>query len=841
MILRHSRGLLIAALALLAVEGLATAGRLLAIPGDPKNSLLLGLSLSRLLMLAAALGVALAALGLVVALARSARLAVQVERLVDRRAGLLAGMLAALAVGCWLGLALLRADLERNLSAYTRLQPVLLLGFLAGAQGLALLPLWKFGLRRASTGRAGRAGLAAFAALGLLFALMALTGFGVTPDLYAWGPPGVPLLAWQVALVALLGCGVYLLGGWARPGSAAPRGLDLALCVALWALAAGLWLSQPLSPSFFNPPLRAPNFEYYPYSDAGYYDYIAQGLVSGNGYLNGRGVTRPLYILFLGLLHLLGGDDYAALVRLQTLALALLPAALYLLGKAFHSRAAGLMLGGLAILRELNSYAATPLTEVSHAKLLLADLPATLAMVLLVLACARWLQEPRRRWMPLVVGGAAGLMALLRAQSLLVMPFVFLLALFVYRGQFRRLVEAGLLALLGLALALGPWVARNAMNGNGFSIDQAGNQVVIFAQRYSDQVQRWPPRAEGESEAAYSRRLMALAREFAIQHPGYVAGFIGAHFLNNLADAAAVLPVQISFDDARDNWTLDSLFWKGMLPALPEESVRLLFLNVTLIALGIGACRARWGAAGLLPLAVLVGYSLSNAIARNSGWRYILPVDWVGYFYAVTGMLALLAWVLALLGRTGVEPGRQPVESSAAGRFPWRRALLVGLAFLLAGSMVPLAEYLFPRRYPVMEKAALAEMLLASPGVRNSGVDLEALRGFLQSDGTVLLRGQALYPRFYHSGQGELGNGWPGYAMREGSRLSFLLLQPAGPRQAILWLDKAPKAFPNAAETLVAGCASPEGYVQVLLAVLPGSKERVYWHGMQGPYSCPLP
>jgi len=855
--LRKSRVVIIAFLALLAVEGLAALARLASIPADPKNSILLGYSLSRLVLMGVALGAAGAAGALALALWRSPRLVEKIAGWLEGRAArwLVPAALGFGAAACWFTLVLLRADLERNFSNYQRMQPLLLLGFLTGVQGLLLLAVWRYGLRRPpaqpSDAGAARAALVIYAAFAALFALAALTGFGVTPDLYAWGPPGVPLLAWQVTLALLLGCWLILLLPWARPGEArAPRFIDVALFAALWALAAGLWLSQPLQPSFFNPQMRAPNVEYYPYSDAGYYDFIAEGLISGSGFLGGSGVTRPLYILFLGLLHIIGGHNYASVVTLQTLALSAFPAVLYLLGRAFHSRAAGVAVALLAILRELNSYAATPLTEVSHAKMLLSDLPAALGMALLVLACVRWLQQPGRRWMPVVVGGAAGLLALLRAQSLLVMPFVFVVALFVYRGRFWRLVEAGALVALGAAVALTPWMSRNAANGNGFSIDQPGNQVIIFAQRYSFEIQRWPPREADESEAAYSQRMLGIARDFAAQHPGYVARFIGAHFLNNMIDIAAVLPVRAGFDDYRDNWTVNSLFWKEMLLALGLGGSALLLLNLGLIALGMGALWARWRWLGVLPLVVALAYSLSNAVARNSGWRYILPVDWAGYLYFVIGALTLFIWIAGAFGALelpGVDDrssivGSSPRSSEAfSNTFPWRRVVGLMLLFLLAGASIPLAERAFPVRYPAADHAQLAVRILASRAVRESGADLDALQAFLASDQAVVLYGRALYPRFYYSGQGELGNGWPAYAIREGSRLSFLMVKGDGMDQVLLRMGEPPKRFPNAADALVVGCADSEGFVQALAALLPGKTDRVYFRDLDGPFQCPLP
>src|SRR5690606_28618422 len=147
---------------------------------------------------------------------------------------------------------------------------------------------------------------------------------------------------------------------------------------------------------------------------------------------------------------------------------------------------------------------------------------------------------------------------------------------------------------------------------------------------------------------------------------GYVAGFIGAHFLNNVIDSAAVLPLRLNFDQYRDNWVIDSLFWETPLTDLDTIGVALLLLNLAVIAVGIGASWARWKSVGLLPLVITRAYSLSNAIARNSGWRYVLPVDWTGYFYFAVGALALFAWTLAALGRAQSEntPSAQPVSAA---------------------------------------------------------------------------------------------------------------------------------------------------------------------------------
>ena len=59
----------------------------------------------------------------------------------------------------------------------------------------------------------------------------------------------------------------------------------------------------------FYAPIAPPSNQPFPNSDAAYYDYHAQSVLLGMGYL-GDIPTRPLYILLLALLHLLFGQNY---------------------------------------------------------------------------------------------------------------------------------------------------------------------------------------------------------------------------------------------------------------------------------------------------------------------------------------------------------------------------------------------------------------------------------------------------------------------------------------------------------------------------------------------------
>ena len=83
--------------------------------------------------------------------------------------------------------------------------------------------------------------------------------------------------------------------------------------VAIWALTFFTWNAQeiPIYNNFVigNIP---PNYEFFPYSDAKYYDKNAIMMMLGDG--QGVVFTRVLYVFFLSLVHSIVGFDYTKII-----------------------------------------------------------------------------------------------------------------------------------------------------------------------------------------------------------------------------------------------------------------------------------------------------------------------------------------------------------------------------------------------------------------------------------------------------------------------------------------------------------------------------------------------
>lgn len=835
---------------------------LLAIPTDPKNRQIIGFSLTRIALLGTAFFLFVVFLGLAWLAYKRPKwrqrfldpLLIQDRLFYTATIGLI-----VVALSLWFGA--FRYNnyshpfrvVARYAAYYERLFPFIVgLFFVCLTLALGLIIL-RNGIHFSALRRERPLWLFTAVCLGILLIIglfMLFTGIGLKPDSVGWGSPGVPLLFYQVLLAWF--AGLAFLGLLLLPNRSLKPWqtvlMDLVLCVALWAAAVSVWSSQDVQRSYFAPSPTAPNNEVYPYSDAGFYDYTAQSLLLGYGFLNGEVVPRPLYILFLAIFHAIVGQGYEQTIYIQTLLLATLPVFLYLLGKTLHSRGLGLTLGILGILREMNSIVSTPWVEVSHSKLFMADLPTTVAIIALAWLSVRWLIHSKRNWPDaFLVGGVLGIAALLRTQSILLAPAILMASLWVYWRQWKRYLLTTLLLLLGLALVISPWLARNWVKTGRLVFDDPTTQSALVAQRYSTELGAMPTRNPGEDAGEYASRLSASVRQYMLRNPGGVARFVTAHSLNNLVSTVLVLPMRFSIDQACDTFIVCTPFWISLVDHFTFGDAVLLILNLLIVSFGIACSWRRWKAAGIIPLIFLLVYSLSNGLARNSARRYILPVDWVSYLYLAIGLFEFAIWVAVLLGaqREKIQTVLAQPEINPQSPKPsvaWIKIGSTGIVLLLVGLSLPLAEVFRPPEFQAETTEQIISSTLNTPLLNNLSVSTQAIQAFSEQDQAVALKGRAFYPRFYAPLDGEPGSGWPAYQpyeYRATGKVGFILIGPQGATQVNIALDNPPNYFPNAKDMLVIGCQENNYVDALLVAYLDGSKQ-VILRSPVDRLSCPL-
>lgn len=716
---------------------------------------------------------------------------------------------ALLALASSLVLFLLRyLNPERFLPYYERMSPLLwLLLFLAIEASLFFL-LLKNGFHPQSLTNYKpifRASVIPLLFLLSLFLFVAITKIGVTPDTGYWGEPGVAIQGWHFVVALLIGCCVLLLSNVNRVSRLTHYDTRI-LPFAIFILAAILWLSVPietLANSFYvsiTPPTNMP----LPYSDAGFYDFSAQSLLIGTGYFGGI-PPRPLYVVFLAFLHLLLDQNYPAIINAQVLVLAFFPVTLYFLAKKLHSPAAGVTVALFAIFREYTGLWIASNTRVANSKVFTTDFPTAFSIVIICLVILWWLERRDLR-STLIAGGAFGVFLLFRTQSMLTLPFLFLLVLLVLNFKWGEWVKTGIVFVLTMLLAVLPWLTHNYTISGKFSFDDP-NQVAIIYSQYAFtgnlDLSQFNPKTDSVRERIIS---------FTLENPAYVANFITSHFLNTEIGGLLVLPLIKPFNGLQEPVNLYWVEWDGNLE---WYNAILVLFYLTVAALGFGTAWRRMKWLALVPLAFNLGYAVSNGIARFSSWRYNMPIDWVFYFYFAIGMIELFSIMSQLFGARVKEVVTEESVFNPIQVSDFRlQYLLPVIAFVFVGSLPWLAKGLAQPRYTSSQDEMVAKLV-------SSGYAQDEIQTFLQQPKAVLAEGRLLFPRMYWRGEGlSSTNPWPAYAVQDFPRIGFILINSGN--QNLIYPTKELLDFPQGADSIIFACAGDNDLLHVRIIAFDG-------------------
>ncbi|MEO7839374.1 MAG: glycosyltransferase family 39 protein [Anaerolineales bacterium] len=592
----------------------------------------------------------------------------------------------------------------------------------------------------------------------------------------------------------------------------------------MWVLAVVLWWNQPMSPTHFAPAPVAPNNEYYPYSDAAIFDKSSYQLIHGAGFSNHL-VRRPLYVGMLGLFHKIAGPAYEDTIFLQILVLALIPALIYVLTSKLSNRLAGLIAGGMILLREKNAIELSGVIITSHAKLIMSDLVATLGVIVITYLCVKLLmKQDHDKWALAIIGACLGLTALVRAQVIVLVPL-----LIIYMIIAKRSIKLGIRdfipIFLGLVLTLAPWVLRNWNLTRSIVLDDGGEQRLL-ARNYSIDATKFPEPMTGESQREFSARLTQGILKFSIEHPRDVLFFVSNHFFHNLTTSAVfIAPVYLT--DSPHSLVGQLPFWGEWNGKLTGASGASLFINLAIVALGIGIAQAKYKFAGWIPFTVFLVYSAGNAIVRSSGWRFSLPVDWVIVVYYGIALAYVPSVIKSLLDNKNISI--KPIASTSfASKIPFAGATVFFLMFLL-GISIPVAERLVPAQ-DFANYTEDARKSLVQEGALSS-VEIEA---FLKQENAVIFSGIALYPRYFRPD----GRFHPADTPEHYRYLHFWVINNDDD-QVVFPLQNPPDIFPHASTISVIGCREDK-YISAWVVVIQTPSRQILIQSPQSPLICPL-
>ncbi|HEX6305826.1 MAG TPA: glycosyltransferase family 39 protein, partial [Anaerolineales bacterium] len=584
---------------------------LLQIPTDAKNRFLFGFSALRL---GIAAGVILAMLAFAWLALETWRISPWFTRLIStlerqiKRQRVWAAVAILLVAGVLAGsyLLLLTAEISEPFARayFERLAPLILWATLLSLQTLIALPALRHGAdvrHYFPQSRTYRWALAIFGLVLAFGAWIAWSGIGFEPDATGWNALGTPLLETQLFLAWGASLMFLAFTTWlaqrskvnsqdenkrAFPGA----NFDLLVCLLLWIGASIYWWSIPLPDSWFVTEPTAPNFEFYPNSDALIYDTTGQSILVGERFKSWDlpFPRRPMYALLLAFLNFVGNQEYETVILGQIILLALFPVVLYLLTRKLSNRFVGFMVAILAILREGNAIKLSGNLTISHSKLLMSDFPAALGVALFTYLIIAWLHSPdSRRMLPLISGGVLGAFMLVRPEVAVLLFVVFIV---ISGGWYRRpiyLSKKVLLIFAGILLVLSPWIWRNWELTGEIFLDSPDHRIDLFIERFNI--------PSNQSESGYQidpagfngtvsinetvnspviaasiplikDDLILLANKIEANMPGDILAFIRAHYVHSQVQSVLYLPDAWRLPD-----TLISYFGHKSLPKFFEE------------------------------------------------------------------------------------------------------------------------------------------------------------------------------------------------------------------------------------------------------------------------------
>ncbi len=868
-----------------AVEGLFALFYLASITADPKNSVLWGFSISRLILMGVFAAVIVLFAWLAIKAGQGDR---RIQQLIEKGFKHPVWSAALIFTGstffiiAWLSIFLPDYRFGGYSPFHDRLQPFILWMGLAGIQLVVLVFLLNQQIGLASikdfAGRNRKLLITCACFFTLLIAILLIilaSGVAAKEDFINFNLPGVPLLTIQVLLVWLILAGIYFISRiWKNfhpeplpliSGKNSSSIFDVLITLLIWAGTLIIWKNTSFPGSFFAPGPYAPDQQFYPFSDAAGYDLTAQFALIGQGLNNLSYVDKPLYSVFLLWLNLIGGGQVNRIITMQIAVLALYPVLIYWLGTRLHSRLAGLAAALFVIINETNAISSSRRLLNTNSHLFMTEVPTAMMLVIFTYLFFRWAQKPEGRRIYLIASaGVLGLTTLLRHNTWFILPFIVLLIVLISGWDWRKWVLRVGIFVLFIIPAILPWMVYSGKTEYTpfyFIIPFRGS---VIPDRYFEFVPTRTPQPKEENLQAITTLPPTSTLEpkitptptprpnnphdsdmKSLRNLRYLIDFFPAQLSNNLKTAILLLPLDWKYHDIEHTITKEGSFWSGEWNgAFNREEFTLLILNLALLSIGLGYTWWRWGWAGLVPLFVFTGYILSNVIARSSGGRYIIPVEWVVFLYFGVGLVEGGRWITDILHlgnspsiddlQTSMEsPGKENNPSSE-----YLKAILIGLLFLGIGTFITLSGSFFPQRYQSVTKQEMLESKGIQEFLTQIPVQPEVMDKFLAQDQAVILNGRLIYPRYYVKDQGEPDR-FTYYSIRTYPRMVFTLIGQNGRTGVILPDLEIHKDLSNYADVVVIGCQT-EDTVQAVAVQIQGQEPKTILRSPFTALSCPL-
>jgi 4-amino-4-deoxy-L-arabinose transferase-like glycosyltransferase len=197
----------------------------------------------------------------------------------------------------------------------------------------------------------------------------------------------------------------------------------------------------------------------------------ALAFVQGQGLGYGTPLQHPFYTFFVGILHVLFGQDYPAIFRAHAVVYALFPVLLYLLAKDLGNRPTGILAALLVVFHDYNLIIYGSTYTLVNAQMMVSEAFITLLFGLLIWITFKWIDKPGMVGGPLISGAVLGLAALVRTQALILLAVYLLYFILRWLGDKHYSFRPFLMLVSGLLIVLLPWMTRNWVKSGSFTME----------------------------------------------------------------------------------------------------------------------------------------------------------------------------------------------------------------------------------------------------------------------------------------------------------------------------------------------------------------------------------
>jgi hypothetical protein len=551
--------------------------------------------------------------------------------------------------------------------------------------------------------------LLVFSLLFILFGFISLSKLGIEADSSFWNVVGVPLTTLQLIIILLITtlC-FYIIKQISGFPKISPLIIDIGIALLIYIIGVWIWSHAPMVKHFNALRPLPPAYQYFPYGDARVHDLGAIFTQLGYGINAGGYTDKPLYMVFLAILHFLIGEDYnlLSLVHLSTMAL-ILPS-LFWFGKIFHSRHLGIAIALIILIRQRNAILLAHLVAGTNPRLFLTEMPTLLGIIILIIIVFLWLVKrtpSKLTWsFALLAGGTLGAISLIRLNPIGLLPIIIATSMLAFRKTDKKWLLQISVFILGFLVVFTPWVLTGR--------DVSGTPYLwvkildVIAVRYPD-----TPLTEKDDKVYFRKRMendfnsttliYNKSNSPQVDEVDDILVVVVNHSLHNMVTAFLALPDSLLPKNQELKTLIKRQYWDDKHNSLWNGKLDIvqfpfLVLNILFVAIGLSWSwiYRRW--AGVLPALIFVTYIITLGFARNSGSRYIVPVDWIVFFYYILGIFILIEKFSTIFMYTSHD-GRPSLERPSLSSVPiFTISIMLFLAGLVPIAQVPVVTQNFP-------------------------------------------------------------------------------------------------------------------------------------------------